>query len=952
MTRASVWFRGSGRRAFRFLRSSVASLLCATYALLLADQAFALGEQHGRVKGTVTDVQTRKPLVGVGITAKGPALLGEPRSVKTDRRGRYDLGDLPPGPYVLSFSYSGRETLKREVIVTQGVAVPVHVAWSRDDVEVIEVGGHRTMTRPDSTQTGTVLNADTLRKLPTGRSYQSITKNMPGVTGGSNPNIKGGSYNMNRYLVDGLDITDPVSKTFSANMTFDAVSSVDVVTGGAEAEYASLGGVINVQTASGSNAWKVNASLYANHHSLSSSGNFGSQLWEARQPYNEASPGPNQSAQANVNLGGPLIKDKLWINATYELRLHESSSVKGPPLGVPPYNIQHPSYTSVNNLARVKLQFVPAPQHRLTFSTNWSPGSFNNVEGGNTRLGVAENRQDQDGLLAIATWDFLLGPNITTSVRGGLMTNMIELAPQGLLGKIDNTGCQFFSDRNCTWNPNQASHYNLHDQTRWYQGSSHYFDRRGRVQFDPSLQIKSRFHGSHDIKLGIQTQFNWRTNTDYVLGDRMGNVGYEYTDLAPRYTELEAGLCDPQDQTTHGNCFRRTEYTDYDARQQGWGVGLFVQDRWWTPIEWLHVLPGLRFDYGASYDTSGQRVTSLYGFSPRLGLAADITQDGRNILSAYYGRHLETLALSTASGVDRRARRITRVQQWDPATASYSRLVAERGGPEGVEFDPNARPPRADEITLAARRQLVPGLAGTVEYTYKRISNQWTSLEVNRIWDPTGVRVVDWVIPQLRNKEVYRYMTPDESYDVYHGLSFSIAGQPSSSWDIAAFYTLAWSYGSWLDDNPRQQRFLFGYNGEDHRHRLRLMPTYVLGNHLTLGATLTYQSGSPLSKWYYNEFEGSRDNRRSPRGTVPSTPNETKAIAEFREPDTLGVDARITINLLPEDLGQSLNLYVDVFNLLNSRTPTGITSSDIERFGRVSGRQRPRRIQLALNYLY
>ena len=54
------------------------------------------------------------------------------------------------------------------------------------------------------------------------RSYQSIAQQVAGVTG-VRTNIKGAMNAHNRYMVDGLDITDPVTNTFSANINFDSI---------------------------------------------------------------------------------------------------------------------------------------------------------------------------------------------------------------------------------------------------------------------------------------------------------------------------------------------------------------------------------------------------------------------------------------------------------------------------------------------------------------------------------------------------------------------------------------------------------------------------------------------------------------------------------------------------------------------------------------------------------
>ena len=82
------------------------------------------------------------------------------------------------------------------------------------------------------------------------------------------PNIKGATLLHNRYLVDGLDITDPVTNTFSANINFDSIASVEVLTGGMEAQYNSLGGIINLISVGGGNDWHFDSSFYINNQAL------------------------------------------------------------------------------------------------------------------------------------------------------------------------------------------------------------------------------------------------------------------------------------------------------------------------------------------------------------------------------------------------------------------------------------------------------------------------------------------------------------------------------------------------------------------------------------------------------------------------------------------------------------------------------------------------------------
>ena len=64
------------------------------------------------------------------------------------------------------------------------------------------------------------------------------------------------------------------------------------------------------------------------------------------------------------------------------------------------------------------------------------------------------------------------------------------------------------------------------------------------------------------------------------------------------------------------------------------------------------------------------------------------------------------------------------------------------------------------------------------------------------------------------------------------------------------------------------------------------------------------------------------------------------------------LDVRLVVNLLPKAWRQELNLVVDIFNVFNLRTPTGIVADDIARFGQVSARQSPFRAQLGLRYAF
>ena len=69
--------------------------------------------------------------------------------------------------------------------------------------------------------------------------------------------MRGASGAENRYLIDGLDTTNPAWGVSGVFLPMEFIEELDVKTGGYQAEYGgALGGILNVVTKSGSNAFK------------------------------------------------------------------------------------------------------------------------------------------------------------------------------------------------------------------------------------------------------------------------------------------------------------------------------------------------------------------------------------------------------------------------------------------------------------------------------------------------------------------------------------------------------------------------------------------------------------------------------------------------------------------------------------------------------------------------
>ena len=311
----------------------------------------------------------------------------------------------------------------------------------------------------------------------------------------------------------------------------------------------------------------------------------------------------------------------------------------------------------------------------------------------------AETHQDQGGQFASLRSDWLASTNVTASLLVGVNLRHLSNGPQGRFGAVDTSGCDQFSPLNCTWDPNRPRHINTADNTAWYQGPTYVIHDRNRVQVDPSVSLRGSFAGRHSAKIGIQGQVVWR----YRLEETPG--GSVYNDTPAPGKVLEGGLCNL---ATGLNCDRRTDLPSFETRQRGYAAGLFLQDHWWTSLEWLTVNPGVRFDYGVTYNRNDEIVTNLFGIGPRLGLTADLTKDGRNILFAYYGRATNALPLDVVANLDDAEAGGSKVYQWNPDTHDFTKMIQQTGGPGGVVVDEKPRMPHADEITGGARREVMP----------------------------------------------------------------------------------------------------------------------------------------------------------------------------------------------------------------------------------------------------
>jgi hypothetical protein len=223
----------------------------------------------GSISGDVVDVNGG---VVPGATVKVIGPTGT-RIVTTNDSGRYEVGGLIPGSYTVRIEKENFKAAEvTNVLVLVGKSSATNVTLQAGNIsEVVTVTGGGEGIDQGSTATSSNLNDQLFSNIPVQRGVSSLFYLAPGTTDGlgggrDNPSISGGSALDNLYIADGVNITDSAfggigtfSRSYGAlgtgiNTSF--IKEVQVKTAGFEPQYGqSQGGIVNIVTQSGSNAY-------------------------------------------------------------------------------------------------------------------------------------------------------------------------------------------------------------------------------------------------------------------------------------------------------------------------------------------------------------------------------------------------------------------------------------------------------------------------------------------------------------------------------------------------------------------------------------------------------------------------------------------------------------------------------------------------------------------------
>src|ERR1700688_997026 len=315
--------------------------------ILIALLAAALQAQNprGSLRGKVQDsTGARIPSAKIVAQQTGSNLR---RETLTEDRGEFRLDDLPAGNYQITITAVGFEPGQAQVSIPVAAVRDIAITLNPPSVQAtikVQAEPSSITSQPiglaSAVQQGVITGQD-LQDLPlASRSFANIAYLVPGTepVEPSDPTkaritavSTGGSSGLNNELsVDGADNSDDWIGGFLQNFSNDGIQEFAVRTANQDADTGgTTAGSVVITTKHGTNEWHGDAAFYGRAASLN-----------ARFPIENPAPDPKQpfSRENYVGtLGGPLVKNKFWVFASFE-HVHENASIAYSPASTSQFN--------------------------------------------------------------------------------------------------------------------------------------------------------------------------------------------------------------------------------------------------------------------------------------------------------------------------------------------------------------------------------------------------------------------------------------------------------------------------------------------------------------------------------------------------------------------------------------------------------------------------------------
>jgi hypothetical protein len=914
----------------------------------------------GHIYGTVTD-PSQAVLSGAAVALSG-ATIGA-RSTVTDRIGEFRFLSLDPGTYKLAVSMPGLTTVSRDLIVQTGVSVEVTIVLEVPKLEeIVFVNASTPVVDRKKLGTATNVSRDELERVPQARDPWAVLRTVPGVLM-DRVNIAGNESGQQAAFVakgaggwqtvwniDGLPITDMHAAGFSsAYYDYDAFSEIKVSTGGHEIRAATGGVNLNLVTRRGTNAFHGGGRFYFTHDDLQSS-NLPAEL--VNDPRLENEDGSfrdkadhiRQIADYGGDLGGPLVKDKLWFYGSY---------------GVQDIRLVRLSGTPDKTLLRsynAKLNWQPGPSDAV--SLFWFRG-HKIKEGRSVGTGLQEadsflynqddaRRENTPPGLYKLEWSHVFGPSLFLNAKAAYFGTGFGLKPRGGLdqpGTLDYT--------NGTAIGSSWQYLALRPQTTLALEGNYF---------------RAGLGGNHELKFGFGYRRTPEDSTTQYAGRMWGLIDRDIR-LVNIYRDRVASFESRYRHAYLSDTFTRGRLTI------NLGLRLDRQTANNRPSEtpanpdFPELLPAIQFDgRGAGVEWND--------LSPRVGLSYALDEARRTVVRASYARYAGQLGtgegafdspLGTISYLqyywdDRNRDRLPQKEEVLTDAGLFYAYNVDPADPGSVsssnKIDPAYHAPHDWEALLGFERELLPNLAVGMAYTYRKTSDfaPWLARNGVTRQDYTRSVTVTEVTPlgeftatafgaDPAKVQPGRTLVNQLDHHLrFSGIELTLHKRLADRW----MARLAFSYNDWIErfeggvegsrgvQDPTRLDFIdiftatgplvdggqvaHGGHFSSVRWQLTGSGLYELPWGLEVSAAVFARQGHPRPTFLVMRIPGER-----PKGVLAEARVDTR-----RYPDLWNVDLRVAKNIRVG--GATLALSAEVFNVFNSGVELARTldaSSDV-----------------------
>jgi hypothetical protein len=262
-----------------------------------------------------------KNIAGAAVVIRNQE-TGLVRNVQTDENGRFIAPLLPVGPYAVTVTKAGYQTISNiRVRLNLGDAAPLRVTMVPETGATVEIVATTSSVDSERASAATFISPGDLTNLPVlNRSFTSLATLAPQVTIAARGNLAiGGQRGVNTSInIDGGDNNEPffggalgaAENTTPFTISMEAIREFQVVSDGASAEFGRMGGgYVNAITKSGTNDFVGSLFFYKRPKSmiaLNPKGTPGDVVGDFKQD------------QFGFSVGGPIIADKLFYFLAYD----------------------------------------------------------------------------------------------------------------------------------------------------------------------------------------------------------------------------------------------------------------------------------------------------------------------------------------------------------------------------------------------------------------------------------------------------------------------------------------------------------------------------------------------------------------------------------------------------------------------------------------------------------